>query len=57
MPSALALLVLMCDEPDGPLRGLGRRHELVDGLDELLELDARVAAEGIVVLCQPGRLG
>ena len=53
--SALALLVLMRDEADGPLGRLGRRHQLAQRVEHLLELVARVAAEGVVVLGQ--RLG
>lgn len=43
-----AALVLGRDEPDGPLGRIGRRHQLVDRVDELAKLRAGVAAEGVV---------
>lgn len=46
--SLLAALVLGLDEPDRPLRRIGRRHEFAQCVEDLLELVARVAAEGVV---------
>lgn len=42
----LAALVVGVDEPDGPLRRIGRRHQIAQRIDGLLELIARNAAKG-----------
>ena len=47
-PRSLLPRVLRRHKPNRPLGRIGRRHELVDGLDELPELSAGVAAEGVV---------
>ncbi len=46
--SLLAPLVLGMDDPNRSPGRIGRRHELVDRLDELLKLSAGVAAQGVV---------
>ena len=53
--SLLAAFVLGRDEPNRPLGQIGRRHQLAQRLEDLLEVIARVAAEGVVVHGQ--RLG
>ena len=54
-PRSLLTLVLGVDEPDRPLGRIGRRHEFAQGVEDLLQLIARVAAEGVVAHGQ--RLG
>ena len=50
--TSLLALVLGADEPDRPLGRIGRRHEFAQGVEDLSELVAGVAAEGVVVLGQ-----
>jgi hypothetical protein len=51
----LAALILWADKPDRPLGRIGRCHEFAQGVEDLLELGAGVAAEDVVVHCK--RLG
>jgi hypothetical protein len=43
-----AALVLGIDEPDRPLGRIGRHHEFAQGVEDVFELSAGVAAEGVV---------
>lgn len=54
-PRARSLLALFLgiDEPDRAFGRIGRRHELVDRLNELPELNAGVAAEAVMRQRQP----
>ena len=47
--SLLAALFFGIDEPNRPLGRIGWRHELAQGVEDLLEVGSVVSAEGVVV--------